>query len=326
MSHSISEVEEEQFYASCPPVDDVDVQVENFLAHHKGTRGQVARPIVVVTSGGTTVPLERLCVRFIDNFSAGTRGALSTEQFLKAGYAVVFLTRSSALQPFTVRLESTQALPILKNLLNQDQDGKLQVRSSPASQAVSEALAAAQEAESAGTLLVINYTTVFEYLQHLRMLARRLAPLGPAVMFYLAAAVSDFYLPWGEMGEHKIQSDEGPLTLALQRVPKMLGALRWRWAPQSLVISFKLETDEALLRKKAEGAISKYGVHCVVANLLTTRKDVVLVISPQGTTPLHRPPHQRYIEDLIIQHMAALHKDFIASAGASQETNKQTHS
>jgi hypothetical protein len=31
------------------------------------------------------VPLERNCVRFIDNFSAGTRGAMSTEQFLQVG-------------------------------------------------------------------------------------------------------------------------------------------------------------------------------------------------------------------------------------------------
>jgi hypothetical protein len=38
-----------------------------------------ARPIVCITSGGTTVPLERRCVRFIDNFSAGNRGAASTE-------------------------------------------------------------------------------------------------------------------------------------------------------------------------------------------------------------------------------------------------------
>ncbi|GIL55597.1 hypothetical protein Vafri_11141, partial [Volvox africanus] len=58
------------------------------------------RPVVVVTSGGTTVPLERRCVRFIDNFSAGTRGALSTERFLEAGYAVIFLTRSGSQQPF----------------------------------------------------------------------------------------------------------------------------------------------------------------------------------------------------------------------------------
>lgn len=32
-----------------------------------------------MTSGGTTVPLEQRCVRYIDNFSSGHRGAASTE-------------------------------------------------------------------------------------------------------------------------------------------------------------------------------------------------------------------------------------------------------
>lgn len=45
--------------------------------------GTFSRPIACVTSGGTTVPLERNCVRFIDNFSGGTRGALSAEEFLR---------------------------------------------------------------------------------------------------------------------------------------------------------------------------------------------------------------------------------------------------
>ena len=37
------------------------------------------RRVVCVTSGGTTVPLEQRCVRYIDNFSSGHRGAASTE-------------------------------------------------------------------------------------------------------------------------------------------------------------------------------------------------------------------------------------------------------
>jgi len=45
-----------------------------------------AEKIAVVTSGGTTVPLERITTRFIDNFSMGTRGAVSGEQFLSKGY------------------------------------------------------------------------------------------------------------------------------------------------------------------------------------------------------------------------------------------------
>ena len=37
--------------------------------------------LAVVTSGGTTVPLEQRTVRFIDNFSTGTRGARSAAAF-----------------------------------------------------------------------------------------------------------------------------------------------------------------------------------------------------------------------------------------------------
>jgi len=36
---------------------------------------------------------------------------------------------------------------------------------------------------------------------------------GSGVMFYLAAAVSDFYIPASEMPEHKIQSSEGALQV-----------------------------------------------------------------------------------------------------------------
>lgn len=35
--------------------------------------------IVLVTSGGTAVPLERQTVRYLDNFSTGSRGALSAK-------------------------------------------------------------------------------------------------------------------------------------------------------------------------------------------------------------------------------------------------------
>ncbi len=37
------------------------------------------KKIVLITSGGTVVPLERQTVRFIDNFSTGSRGSLSAE-------------------------------------------------------------------------------------------------------------------------------------------------------------------------------------------------------------------------------------------------------
>lgn len=74
-----------------PSSTEVTERVQRFLERHAAPAASaapagpraLARPIVVVTSGGTTVPLERNCVRFIDNFSKGTRGALSAEQFLQ---------------------------------------------------------------------------------------------------------------------------------------------------------------------------------------------------------------------------------------------------
>ena len=42
--------------------------------------------------------------------------------------------------------------------------------------------------------------------------------------------------------------------LSLERVPKMLGALRHRWCPSAMVVSFKLETDQHILLQKVGGS------------------------------------------------------------------------
>jgi phosphopantothenate-cysteine ligase len=59
------------------------------------------RLVILVTSGGTTIPFEKNTVRFIDNFSLGTRGSASTEHFLASDdTSVVFLNRTTSLKPF----------------------------------------------------------------------------------------------------------------------------------------------------------------------------------------------------------------------------------
>src|ERR1700755_2521884 len=68
-----------------------------FIERH----AEEGRRVVLVTSGGTTVPLENQTVRYIDNFSAGTRGATSAEYFLQSGYAVIFLHRQFSLLPYS---------------------------------------------------------------------------------------------------------------------------------------------------------------------------------------------------------------------------------
>ncbi|GFP95192.1 phosphopantothenate--cysteine ligase 2 [Phtheirospermum japonicum] len=67
------------FFDSAPPLKDasqIKIKLEAFI--EKNQNGKGGR-VVCVTSGGTTVPLEQRCVRYIDNFSSGHRGAASTE-------------------------------------------------------------------------------------------------------------------------------------------------------------------------------------------------------------------------------------------------------
>ena len=73
-----------EFFRDSPPLpDSARQEVAAFVGNLAQDDHRLQRPLVCITSGGTTVPLERQCVRYIDNFSAGTRGALSTERFLE---------------------------------------------------------------------------------------------------------------------------------------------------------------------------------------------------------------------------------------------------
>lgn len=55
------------------------------------------------------------------------------------------------------------------------------------------------EALKSGRILMIPFTTLTEYLWLLRASAVAMATLGNRAMLYLAAAVSDFYLPLDQL-------------------------------------------------------------------------------------------------------------------------------
>ncbi|KAJ1897797.1 Phosphopantothenate--cysteine ligase cab2 [Kickxella alabastrina] len=225
--------------------------------------------VVLITSGGTTVPLENNTVRFVDNFSQGTRGSCSAEQFLAMGYAVIFLYREKSLQPFNRHYsDSTKGL---LSYLELSPEGEVRVKPEWADRVKAD-LGLYQRYVEGGKLLMINFTTLSDYLFLLREVSLLLAHLGPLAMFYLAAAVSDFFIPSHIMSEHKIQSGNGDLTLRMNQVPKFLGPLVKNWAPECFIVSFKLETDPLLLGPKAKYALKKYGHQIVIANMLNTRK------------------------------------------------------
>lgn len=305
------------FFDTAPPLKDhslISKKLREFIEHnsHASRNGSSMRKIVCITSGGTTVPLEQRCVRYIDNFSSGHRGAASTEYFLKAGYAVIFLHRRGTCQPYCRSLPDDPLLECFESV----SDSNIQVQQSQA-EAVRKAVTNHHAALTAGILLKLQFTTIFEYLQLLQMIAIAVSDLGPHAMFYLAAAVSDFYVPWNSMAEHKIQSAAGPLDMRLAQVPKMLSMLRKDWAPLAFCISFKLETDSQILLEKASSALKKYNMHAVVANELATRKEEVTVVTIHGNACIRREAGDD-IENPLIQLLAEKHRVHI-------EANMQSH-
>ncbi|KAI9438553.1 DFP-domain-containing protein [Lactarius indigo] len=254
-----------------PPTLDQDIAGVRSFVHRQR---DLNRKVVLVTSGGTTVPLELNVVRFLDNFSAGTRGATSAEYFLKAGYAVIFMHRQFSLQPFS-RHYSHSTNPFLDFLEIEPNPDK---SSSPPNITVTRSKRDA----------LLEVLTAYKSVQQsglLHTLTQELSVLGRGVLYYLAAAVSDFFLPRQKMSEHKIQSGKGSLLIEMDQVPKILKPMVDEWSPDGFVVSFKLETDPALLVPKSRAALERYGHHLVIGNDLHRRKHEVVFVSSehQGT-------------------------------------------
>ncbi|KAK7410560.1 hypothetical protein VNO78_01430 [Psophocarpus tetragonolobus] len=295
------------FFYSAPPLhnsDEITQKLNQFIQRNSSPSG---RRIVCVTSGGTTAPLEQRCVRYVDNFSSGHRGATSTEYFLKAGYAVIFLYRKRSFQPFCRSLPDDPLLECFKPT----DESNIQVCEAY-SEAVKRAIVDHHTAVAGGLLLKLPFNTIFEYLQMLQMIAMSMRTLGPRAMFYLAAAVSDFYVPWKDMVEHKIQSGSHLLDVKLVQVPKMLSVLRKDWAPQAFCISFKLETDSNILLNKAGAALEKYKMHAVVANELSTRKEQVVVVTSDEkvTVRCDKSKLHNDVEDPLIKLLSEKHATY----------------
>ncbi|KAK8877323.1 DNA/pantothenate metabolism flavoprotein [Apiospora arundinis] len=322
---------ENAYFSSNPPPKALTSHVEqarSFIDHHASLK----RRVVLITSGGTTVPLEKQTVRFIDNFSAGTRGATSAEYFLEAGYAVIFLHRQFSLLPYSRHY--SHSTDCFLDFLHEADDGSV-VANPTHQEKMLGVLRKYNDAKRERKLLMIPFTTITDYLYELRAVAQLMRPLGPNGLLYLAAAVSDFFVPSDRMSEHKIQStnategfkqQQGPTTIAdksrrntdeseetfdnfdsspavprskrliidLDPVPKFLKMLVDGWAPEGMIVSFKLETDPEILVHKAKYSLDRYQHHLVIGNLLTTRKwEVVFVAPNQPDQWIRVPGHRR---------------------------------
>ena len=372
------------------------------LLHAFTTRHQSHhRPLALVSSGGTATDLEVNAVRMLDNFSTGMRGAVSVEQFLKRGYAVIHLQRCGSASPYSRvlgellgcragnhglgfealgRLFEGQASPEeeeeLKRLAQNQKSvgGKdeedpwltsshMPPRNKTSTQKETESkeedsdedynaatllpeniprknrmnlnnhilnstileskLRERAQVVQDGLLLTVPFRTVEEYLAKLKLCTEAMEDCQSMGLIYLTAAVSDFYIPKAKRALHKIQSrnydlengngggstpsnavsrnekedtisetsgkdastaelkDSGELTLTLHPVPKVIPLIREAWAPHAFCVTFKLETDKAILYDKAKIAMKRYNVHLVIGNILATRHEQVWLVEKE---------------------------------------------
>jgi phosphopantothenate---cysteine ligase (ATP) len=149
----------------------------------------------------------------------GTRGATSAEYFLKAGYAVIFMHRQFSLQPFS-RHYSHSTNPFLDFLeieTNPDKSSDPpKIIATPSKyDDLLEVLTTYKSVQQAGLLHTLTFVTINDYLWLLRSVSQELSILGRNALYYLAAAVSDFFLHREKLVRHYSLSVDNLLSLWL---------------------------------------------------------------------------------------------------------------
>lgn len=154
-------------------VEEVKEKMSAFATHHAAE----GRRVVLITSGGTKVPLESRTVRFLDNFSSGRRGASSAEYFMDSGYAVIFLHRHRSLYPYTRTFSTINVLDALQFRRGEDASDGVEVNQQVLPN-ITKVLKRYQEVKDSRLLLPIEFSTLSEYLHLLKAAAQALSTIG----------------------------------------------------------------------------------------------------------------------------------------------------
>ncbi|XP_054716098.1 phosphopantothenate--cysteine ligase-like isoform X2 [Uloborus diversus] len=191
--------------------------------------------------------------------------------------AVIFLHRSKSLEPFVRHVPVSDLMESLVTEQAVDGNWSITVHGDLCNK-LAEISNEYKRLCAKKMLIKIPFTTLSSYFHILYEASHALKPMGRNAILYLAAAVSDFYIPRQEMATHKISSDE-ELSLNLRMVPKLLQPLVRYWVPDAFVVSFKLETDESILISKARKALERYQHKLVIGNELNSRKYKVTLVT-----------------------------------------------
>ncbi|KAL7668536.1 hypothetical protein ACOME3_009234 [Neoechinorhynchus agilis] len=150
--------------------------------------------LVLVTSGGTKVRLDKPGIRYIENFSTGTRGCNMAMRALMRGFNVVFLYRVGSRCPLKNSID-------IGDSIRRDESSDQYVISSDYVMAVQNELDFI--AKYASHLLAIQFEFVDEYLT----LLKRATINVHFDLVCLCAAVSDFYIADDKLASEKVHSE-----------------------------------------------------------------------------------------------------------------------
>ncbi|EAK87868.1 phosphopantothenoylcysteine synthetase [Cryptosporidium parvum Iowa II] len=276
------------------------------------------RNIVVITSGGTYVPLEKNMVRYIDNFSTGTRGAQSAEYFLKSGFSVIFFHRKGSHIPFTIDCPSKydMLMAIANNIvsLNGDHFNLL------INERFKKVIEASQNlTKYSDRMFLMEFGSVHEYFNGVDYITSHCTEFPGNFIFFLAAAVSDFYIPENLLPKNKISSSSGisldlenepktpSITLELYSTPKYARYIRNK-LPLCFLVLFKLETEYEILFKKSDNLLKICDANVICANLLQDRRDHVIILTANSKTEIKKMSGP--IEEAIVSNIISLYENY----------------
>ncbi|KAL1234686.1 Phosphopantothenate--cysteine ligase [Trichinella pseudospiralis] len=269
--------------------------------------------VALITSGGTMVPLEKNAVRFIENFSTGTRGSFSAEYFLQNGYSVIFLYRSNSFTPYAQYLSDEKKL--LESLhVWKKGNTSVAVVDDEKLPGFAAAIESLHKAQCEGRLILLEFETVTDYLGKLLFISKKLSILKEKLVMYLAAAVSDYYIPEEQLPIHKMKSSQKTLKLCLAPVPKLLKNLV-EMNRKAYIVSFKLETDSNTLVAKCKEALDINSHQLVIGNILHTRYHQVYLVRKDNVEVIQLSPVEVMngvrIEKLVVQKVIDHHEKTI---------------
>lgn len=117
------------------------------------------------------------------------------------GYKVVFLYRKGSVYPFTTGLRSSASRYIDDDLLSNLEDRKQGIFLNVSNNGgrIKSELRCYNHCVKNRMMITIPFETLKEYLSSLQLIAEEISYLKERACFYLAAAVSDFYVPEDEV-------------------------------------------------------------------------------------------------------------------------------